>query len=86
MGLYPDDFWLTYDSEVWREKGRQAARRRQRGENPQGVLRPFADETWGEYLQDLAKDRDKLRRLVHEGNRDMLPNADYLDGFLSMWD
>lgn len=84
--VYSDEFWLTYDSEAQKEKGRQAARARQRGENPQGVLRPFADETWEEYLRDLTKDRDHLRRLANEGNRDMLPNADYLDGFLSVWD
>ena len=86
MPLYSDKFWKTYDSEVWKEKGRQAARARQRGENPQGVLRPFSGETWEEYLQDLAKERDELRRLANSGNRDALPNADYLDGFLSVWD
>lgn len=77
-----------YNAEEARERGRQTARWQQQDirVHPEEWLIYQSPEEWQQIMIEYVESRDRLREQANQGNMAAKTQADYLDGYLSVWD
>lgn len=81
-----EDIVYPYDRERVRALGRADALGRQAAARATSLVDANDSPKWRQILLEDAQRRDQLRALGDQGDMAAAKQADYLDGYLSVWD